>query len=266
MTGTTSVLASAVVGSLLVVGTPAISSAQQSAARAVVSPVTRLTSAAAPGTIAGVVRDDRGIAVPHAVVSALGAVTTVAVTDASGRFDFGALTPGPYLVRAQLVGYTAPRAQMVQVRASARTATAIALRREEAPKVVAANVVAAGIGLADLDAVPSSAPAPSAVPDTASAGDDSSEAESSDQTETAWRIRHARRSILKDATIPETLLAKRDAPDASTASVLAQIAGTSNRVASFFADAPISGQVNLLTAGSFVWVTTPFGLPVVPDV
>ena len=169
MTGATSLLASAAVGSLLVVGIPSASPAQQSAARAVSSPIAKLTSPAAPGTIAGVVRDDRGIAVPSVVVSALGAVTTVTVTDASGRFDFGALTPGPYLVRAHLAGYVAPRAQMIQVRASARAVSAIALRREDSPKVLSA-----GIGItSSTDAASTVAPSP-ATQDTPSA-DDSAE-------------------------------------------------------------------------------------------
>ncbi|MEQ1731286.1 MAG: hypothetical protein ABL982_23195, partial [Vicinamibacterales bacterium] len=64
MAGTTSVLASAAVGGLLVVGTPAFASAQQSAARASLSPVVRTASSAAPGSIAGVVRDERGLPVP----------------------------------------------------------------------------------------------------------------------------------------------------------------------------------------------------------
>jgi hypothetical protein len=245
MTGTTRILASAAVGGLLVVGVPAVSQAQQSAARAVSSPVARISSTAAPGSIAGIVRDDRGLPVARVVVSALGAISTVTVTDASGRFDLGALTPGPYLVRAHLPGYIAPRAQMIQVRASARAVSAIALRREDAPKVLAA-----GIGLGELGAVSHETPTPS-VPETASAGDSSTPTESSDPTETTWRIRHARRSILKDATIPETLLAGNDTPDGAPASVLAQIAGTPTRVASFLVDSPISGQVNLLTAGSF---------------
>ena len=38
------------------------------------------------------------------MVSALGAVTTIAVTDPTGHYEFGALTPGPYLVRAHLAG------------------------------------------------------------------------------------------------------------------------------------------------------------------
>src|SRR4051812_45304172 len=102
MTGTTSFLASAAVGGLLVVAAPTTAPAQNARLSAI--PVARLDSSAAPGSIAGVVRDERGLPIEHVVISALGAVTTVAVTDASGRFEFGRLTPGPYLVRAHLGG------------------------------------------------------------------------------------------------------------------------------------------------------------------
>ena len=73
-------------------------------------------------------------------MSALGAVTTVAVTDASGRFQFGTLTPGPYLIRAHLAGFVAPRAELVQVKASAGTLSTIALRREGSVPVLAAGI------------------------------------------------------------------------------------------------------------------------------
>src|SRR5690349_17150357 len=119
MTGATRFLASAALGGLMVVGLAGIALAEQ-AARSSSSPVVRLASSSAPGSLSGVVRDERGVAVANVVVSALGAVTTVAVTDAAGKFEFGTLTPGPYLVRAHLPGYVAPRAQLVQVRASAR--------------------------------------------------------------------------------------------------------------------------------------------------
>src|SRR3954471_22730625 len=139
MTGATSLLASAAVGSLLVAGLPAIAGAQQGASRAAASPVVR-GSSAAPGSISGVVRDERGLPVANVVVSALGAVTTVAVTGPTGRFEFGTLTPGPYLVRAHLGGFVAPRAQMVQVRPSAQALSSIALRREGAMPVLAAGL------------------------------------------------------------------------------------------------------------------------------
>jgi len=56
--------------------------------------VSRLASFA-PGALAGVVLDERGIPVPGVIVSALGATTTLAVTDKDGRFEFGTLLPGP---------------------------------------------------------------------------------------------------------------------------------------------------------------------------
>lgn len=245
MAGATSVLASAAVGGLLVVGTPAYASAQQSAARASLSPVVRTASSAAPGSIAGVVRDERGLPVPNVVVSALGAVTTVAVSDSSGQFQFGALTPGPYLVRAHLAGYTAPRAQMVQVRPSARAVSAIALRREGV-----APVLAAGVGLSGLTETEATTSSQPTAVESTSGSTASAPIVNDDHSETAWRIRHGRRGVLKDATLPEQLLADADEPSGPT-SLFGQIAGSPGRFVGLFADAPISGQVNLLTAGSF---------------
>lgn len=243
MIGTTRILASAAVGSLMVVALAPTSGAQQTAARPVSSPVAHFASTAAPGAITGVVRDERGQPVARVVVSVLGAVSTVTVTDGNGRFDFGSLAPGPYLVRAHLPGYVAPRAQMLQVRASARAVSTIALRREDAPAVLAAGIGIGGLGGASA--------APSTPDPSSTTADPATQSATADPTETAWRIRHARRSVLKDATIPETLVERGDAPDGNFGPLFAQIAGTSSRVASFFADTPISGQVNLLAAGSF---------------
>lgn len=239
MAGATRFLASAAVGGVLVVGASSSVAAQQLAARSSMAPVVRPASSSAPGSIAGVVRDQAGLPVPNVVVSALGALTTIAVTDSGGHFQFGALTPGPYLLRAHLSGYVAPKAQMVQVRASGEALSSIAIRREGA-------VLAAGLGHAETTTVtqPDPAPAP-VVASSAPAGDDTDDT----HTETAWRLRHARRGVLKDATIPEQLLT--DEAGTLASSVLGQLADTSGRFASLFADAPLSGQVNLLTAGSF---------------
>src|SRR5205814_9107331 len=102
-------------------------------------PVARFASAA-PGSLFGRVEDDKGAPVAGVVVSALGATTTFAVSDRDGRFEFGTLAPGPYMLRAHLSGYVAPRAQMVQVRASARTTSSISLRRAGSTPVLAAGV------------------------------------------------------------------------------------------------------------------------------
>jgi|KBSMisStandDraft_5_1062788.scaffolds.fasta_scaffold08089_4 Carboxypeptidase regulatory-like domain/TonB dependent receptor-like, beta-barrel len=240
MTGATSFAASAVVGGLLVVGTPVIAPAQVNAARVSAAPVVRLSSSAAPGSLSGVVLDDRGLPVSSVVVSALGAVTTVAVTDGSGRFQFGTLTPGPYLIRAHLAGYVAPRAELVQVKASAGTLSNIALRREGSVPVLAAGIGTSGIGT------------PVAPPQTPeAAGTSGTSDDTGDHSETAWRIRHLRRGVLKDATLPESVLADASDDNSRTREMFGQLAGTSGRLVNLFADAPISGQVNLLTSGSF---------------
>jgi hypothetical protein len=219
--------------------------------RASAAPVVRIASSTAPGALSGVVRDERGIGVANVVVSALGASTSLAITDAEGRFEFELLTPGPYLVRAHLAGYVAPRAEMVQVKASGRAVSAIALRHEGT-----APVLAAGLGLSELGGTTAATAAPEATGTTGSStptssGSASSAPDSDDHSETAWRIRHARRSVLKDATLPADLVDDTTEDGAPSREVFGQRAGTPSRVVSLFADAPISGQVNLLTSGSF---------------
>ncbi len=234
---TTRTLTSAAVGGIVVVALSAVVSAQ-SAARPFSFPVSRQVTSA-PGSIAGTVVDERGRPVASVVVSVLGAVTTVAVTDAEGRFDIGMLAPGPYLVRAHHTGFSAPRAQLVQVNPSARAGASIALRREGA-----APVLAAGLGVAGLVGQPLESPEPApATP--ASARDD-------DETSgTAWRIRHGRRSVLKDVTLPGDWVPSDDSADDLFAPVARSFESAAREGLSFFADADFSGQVNLLTSGSF---------------
>jgi hypothetical protein len=208
-------------------------------------PVSRI-AAVAPGSIQGIVRDEKGLPVSGAVISALGVTTAVAVTDRGGRFELRTLSPGPYLIRAHLAGYVAPRAQVVEVRSSASASSAIAMRRALTP---ADPVLTAGVG------TPISAPEPVAVAPAnapASTGDEATSS-TDDHSETAWRLRHARRSVLKDVTIPEGLLAD-DQPGtdqfAPTGGVV-PAAATPARFASNLFGSPFSGQVNLLTLGSF---------------
>ena len=127
MTGRCGLVASAALGGLMLLGTPAIAGAQR-AGDQTPQPVDRI-AALASGSIHGIVRDETGIPVAGAMVSAIGATTSVAVTDRNGRFDLQTLSPGPYLVRAHLTGYIAPRAQVIEVRASGQTSSSIAMRR-----------------------------------------------------------------------------------------------------------------------------------------
>jgi hypothetical protein len=228
--------------------------AAQSSARQPVPPIARLGTFA-PGSIAGVVVDERGAPVEGVVVSALGATTTVAVTDKTGRYEFGTLTPGPYLLRAHLSGYVAPRAETVHVASNARSGSNLTLRREGTPVIVPA-------GFGSVEAAPV-VPAAAAAMDPAAADSSSSStpeatgAQDSDgaREETAWRIRHARRGILKDVSVPEDLLADSGRPDSAFGAPIDLVGwavSTPTRAATaFFTETPFTGQLNLLTIGSF---------------
>ena len=232
----------AVVGGLVLLCLPALANAQGGDQ---LRPVTHLASIAA-GSIQGTVQDEQGVPVAGAAVSALGATTAFAVSDRGGRFEMRTLSPGPYLLRAHLAGFVASRGQVVDVRPSGRSSSSIALRHVNAASAPAPYpVLAAGVAAAP-DAP---APAPAADPTGAAAtGDD-------DHGELAWRLRHARRPILKDATVPEAMVAGVDAPSDGGfggQNMFGRVTNSSARLASnFFAATPFSGQVNLLTTGSF---------------
>jgi TonB dependent receptor/Carboxypeptidase regulatory-like domain len=201
-------------------------------------PVTRVAALAA-GSIEGVVHDEKGTPIAGAMVSALGATTAFATTDRGGHFELRTLSPGPYLVRAHSSGYIAPRGQIIDVRPSSRVSSSIGLRHVSAPSVLTADFGGASTTEA--------APAPVAEGGTNGSDDD--------HGEMAWRLRHARRGVLKDATVPEDLLA--DTPD-STLNVFAPVGFLERAVGSpahlatnFFGNTPFTGQVNLLTTGSF---------------
>src|SRR5262245_56474862 len=161
----------------------------------------------APGSILGIVSDERGVPVSGAIVSALGATTAVVISDRAGRFELRTLTPGPYLVRAHLSGYIAPRGQVVEVRSSARTASTIALRR--APSTLTTDPASTGLPVltAGVSGDAAAQPTDAAVaPETADRSPDN-------HGEIAWRLRHARRGILKDADIPDEIFVSDTPPN-----------------------------------------------------
>jgi hypothetical protein len=196
-------------------------------------PVTQIASATT-GSISGVVLDSRGQPLDGAVVSALGTSSGFAVSDRSGQFTIRQLMPGPYLLRAHLQGYLPARNAMVNVRPSARTVSTFTLKPEgnsRAPRVVAASITETEV--------------------VTSAG-----GEERDESETAWRLRHLRRSILKDATTYVATSAARERDDdwlvAQSFALIGRAVGSSARAAgSLFGNLPLQGQVDLLTTGAF---------------
>jgi hypothetical protein len=200
-------------------------------------------AALASGAIRGQVQDEAGVPVAGALVSALGSATAVDVTDRTGRFELRSLPPGPYLVRARLSGFIAPRGQVVQVLPSGNALYSISVRRVNGASVVASPVVPASLGpVVPTTEAPAQADAPAR-------GADGREA-ATDGDEVAWRLRHARRSILNDAeqVLVETTASSGPGPS----HVFGHAMESSARVATnFFADTPFSGQLNLLTTSSF---------------
>ena len=212
-----------------------------------VRPVAHLASVGA-GSIEGNVQDEKGAPVAGAMISALGTTSAFAVSDRSGRFELRSLSPGPYLVRAHLSGFVASRGQVIDVRPSGRSSSSIALRHASSVAPVSSYpVLAAGVGVPPAEAAGTSG---ATAPTETTKGTETQPAD--DHGEIAWRLRHARRAILKDVEIPDDLFTEDPAanPNSFDRPSLFAVDGLSRLATNFFTS-PFSGQVNLLTTGSF---------------
>ena len=222
----------------------AVSSSVQAQQRAA-APEFRRVSAIVGGSINGIVSDDRGGPLEGAMVSALGATTAMTVTDASGRFFLQKLPAGDYTLRAHLAGFAASTRANVHVGFSASAVHRLQLRRLDFPvptagratdTVTARPILAAGFGLPVID-MPET-------PETTAADDDHS------HTETAWRLRHLTRSILKSSAHAVVFADdENNSPDDPLFGRSAR--GVGSVAGSLFADLPFTGEVNLLTTGAF---------------
>ena len=193
-----------------------------------------VASAPRQGELRGLVQDDQGNPIAGAVVSAVGSTSVFAVSGEDGRFTFRNLPAGPYLVRAHLQNYLPARGHLVQVTPSGRSATTIALARRSDTTALP-SVVAASVAPEDVSVQPTE-------PTEAQHGHD----------ELAWRLRHLKRSVLKDAG---QSIAEADAETSlfgDSLSGLGRAVGHSARLASsWFEDLSLSGQFNLITTTSF---------------
>ena len=208
---------------------PAMSFAQ--GAPVFATPTHHQLASLTPTELRGVVLDERAQPLAGAVISALGGTSAFAVSDRNGRFTLHDLPAGPYLVRAHLQGYASARDRIVQVSTAMRDIS-ISLTRV-AGKDDQPQVLQAGVG-----AVGESAPVADEPADRTS--------------EIAWRLRHLRRSVLKDldsTPIP---------PPVDTSFVEGSLAAVGKAVGSpvrfasdFISDLPVNGQINLLTSASF---------------
>jgi hypothetical protein len=188
-------------------------------------------AAAGLGELHGLVVDDRGQPVAGAVVSALGATTVFAVSDTRGRYVFRNLAPGPYLVRAHLQGYAPARGRVMQVTSSGRASSNLMLVRG-GDAADTPPVLAAGIGPVE--------------PVAPVVGDQH------DHDELSWRIRHGKRSVLKDAEAAVAEIGDEQSFLIRSRESLSRAMGQSARLASeLFSDLSLNGEINLLTTTSF---------------
>jgi hypothetical protein len=201
-------------------------------------------SAFPAGIIEGRVLDDSQIPVVGAMVSVVGRTTAAATTDRDGRYALRELPYGPYILSVHSRGYFKSRGRTVQLTTSKVSIPEIRLQLASARKVPVsvaepvADATSAPVTQLAGFGVEASQTAPAAV---------ESEEESAEQGETAWRLRHLPRSVLKDAAAEAVWAA--DGPNEprwfsrQSAAALVPIA--------FFSDLPLSGQLNLMTMESF---------------
>ena len=206
------------------------------------------TVRAARAALTGIVSDESGSPVRGAMVTALGATMALVTTDERGRFSFLDLPYGEYIVRAQLAGFAASRREIVQVGQATRSMPRLELRRLNGtvatsgpvdPALKGRTILAAGFESPDGENAESGDPAAATPPAKVD----------HPHNETAWRLRHAKRSVLKDSAREVVVSADDELADGSVFGRAFGSAG--NLAASLFTDYPISGEVNVLTTSAF---------------
>lgn len=205
------------------------------------------------GRIDGFVTDERGRPLAGASVSAEGTALSFATSDPHGQFAFKRLAPGVYRIRARLSGFSQSRRELVVVRQAYSTIPVLRLERvatssdETKDASEAPAVLLAGVG----------APPPSEQPGAgvdAPASEDEVPSLPSDAASTAWRLRHLRRSVLRETTVPieELLNGQSREPAHDPGTLFGRAVESTARLASgLFDGLPLSGQVKLLTTGAF---------------
>ena len=213
------------------------------------TPVTQ-AAAAARGRIVGAVTDTAGLPLDGALISAFGpSGAELAMADADGRFTLRSLAPGAYLVQAHLLGFAASGRELVEVSTSTPALHAIALSRV----AQTAEPIGAGVGppsRADASVQPDRPDEPDEAPlNGATIGASAPH----DHSEKAWRLRRARRSVLKedDARVAAGAPVPAAESSAGTIAMLTRPFESPARFAMGLLEMPLTGEVNLLTRGTF---------------
>lgn len=209
------------------------------------------------GSIEGRVLDAEQAPIAGAMVSVIGRTTAAASTDRDGRYALRGLPYGPYILSVHSRGYFKSRGRTVHLSATKASVSEIRLARASAPKPpvamaepvpVARAVATTQLAGFSLEAAPPAAlPAALNVESVQTADAVEADADESEAGETAWRLRHLPRSILKDVS---TDVVWADRGELEPARWLGLGSAALVPIA-FFSDLPLSGQLNLMTIDSF---------------
>ncbi|HKY23142.1 MAG TPA: TonB-dependent receptor [Vicinamibacterales bacterium] len=197
------------------------------------------------GSIEGRVLDDQHAPIAGAMVSVIGRTTAAASTDRDGRYTLRELPFGPYILSVHSRGYFKSRGRTIQLTTTRTSVPEIQLARAGAPK--APVVTAEPVPVLPIVSTTQLAGFSIDAAQPASTSEDSTyePADESEAAETAWRLRHLPRSILKEVASDAVWADNDEEPTRwlGNAATLVPIA--------FFSDLPLSGQVNLMTIESF---------------
>lgn len=199
------------------------------------------------GRIEGVVTDTQGAPLPGVAVSVMGPDALFGVSDHAGRFVFAAVPVGTYALRAQRAGYRASARQSVDVAPAASARRIVRLvPLEGVPPPAAAGptppspVMAAGFAGTTI------APAPGA-------GSADVDDQDHEHTPRLWRLRHMKRSVLRDTQEQLALDAPADHPSwiEDRLGTVEAVTATARVTSSVLGSASLSGQVQFLTTTAF---------------
>ena len=182
------------------------------------------------------------------MVSVVGRATAAATTDRNGRYSLRELPYGPYILSVHSRGYYRSRGRTIQLTTTKVSIPEIQLARATIQKEPAPVVQTTQLAGFNLDTpAPPPVPKSSADPHPPPIVLMSEETDNGETGETAWRLRHLPRSILKDVSTDGVWA---DGGDAETGRWWGESASAIVPIA-FFSDLPLSGQVNLMTMESF---------------
>lgn len=195
----------------------------------------------AQGSIRGLVLDASGRPLVGAMVSALGSTVAFVLTGRDGRFLLESLPPGAYAVRVHLDGFAPSVRRMVEVRPEAGPSImSVALQSLSASTRTPDGRALLAAGVIPLDGA-------RVVPE----GEEGSGSDH-DHGETAWRLRHLKRSVLKGVETSIVAAEPDETPEDAAGTLYGRAFDSSARAsASLLNDFPLSGQVNLLATSAF---------------